>query len=114
MYLVNPMPTQQKTAEPSASPTSENEITRPLCGCLIFCDSLGEHRYDSTLSSIESAEAGRSYAMGWAVRSDCSLVREGLIGATPERRFSLEPLPRVRKSPDGKGLRRPLPLCSRS
>lgn len=60
MYRVSPIPTQQMTAYPSESPTSENEMTRPVCGCLIFCDRRGEHRYDSTASSMESALGGRS------------------------------------------------------
>jgi hypothetical protein len=30
MYLVNPMPTQQKTALPLGSPTSLKLITRPV------------------------------------------------------------------------------------
>jgi hypothetical protein len=82
MYLVKPMPTQQMTAEPSGSPTSEKQMTRPVCGCRIFCDSLGEYRYASTASSIESAESSRSRLVPKASASlRCSL--EALVPSAP-------------------------------
>src|SRR3569833_3306779 len=102
MYLVRPMPTQQNTADPSLSPTSEKEMTRPVCGWRIFCDRRGEQRYDSTASSMLSALWGRSLFMWARVFWESELVRRltavdefsfssvrGVSG--PDSRFILDP-----------------------
>lgn len=92
------MPTQQKTADPLASPTSEKEMTRPVWGWVIFCERRGEQRYDSTASSTESADPGRSLPAGGEAgcegSGEAAPTRESLRGlrGPAERRLSLEAL----------------------
>lgn len=54
------MPTQQNTALPLGSPTSENAIVRPDAWCLIFCDNRGAWMKQLTSRSTESELDGRS------------------------------------------------------
>jgi hypothetical protein len=84
MYRVNPMPTQQNTTLPLGLPTSEKDMTRPVCGCLIFCDSLCAWMKVSTPRSMLSALDGRSSGTG----SLCSafLLASASAALTLERR----------------------------